>query len=93
VTYVDDLSQLSGQLVEPPAEFAVSADVWTAVRDWPTQLADRGGQIHTVCGRCDQSIMVMAKDGQAYSYAELDQDGLTLAHLIQRHEWTREGPR
>jgi len=90
----DDLSTLSGQLVEPKAAFAVPAEVWDSVRAWPVDHAVRDGQVHVVCGDCRQSVLaITGKDGTLYTYAELDQDGLLLAHLIQRHDWTREGPR
>lgn len=76
----------------PPAGFAVPAHVWALVDALPSGIETRGDQEHATCLQCDQSYAVMARAGVLYEYADGELDGLLLAHLIQAHHWTREGP-
>ncbi len=67
----------------PPAAFAVTDEVWAAVRDFHTHL-------HRLCGLCGQSINIVSCDDVEFRYSAAQLDGLVLAHLVQRHGWTRE---
>lgn len=85
--------------VVPPPEFAVPAPVWDAVRDWPTghratawtnPIFDDHDQYLT-CAVCDQAITIEVREGVPYRLAPEQVEGLTFAHLVQVHGWTREG--
>lgn len=88
-----ELAALSTERVVPVPEFAVTAQVWSGVRRWLTVLRTKLDQVDTVhrgCGLCGQSINVDSVKGVKYEYSSTELDGLVLAHLIQRHGWTRE---
>lgn len=73
------------------ADFAVTDTVWEAVRRWPTTLDTReDGTQERRCAVCSQSLYVTARKGHSYRYSGEQVDGLTFAHLAQRHGFTRE---
>lgn len=89
----DDLRALSGERVPLPIGFEIPESVWEGVRRWPLMYRAETDLIHKVCSLCDQSVMVISTPKGAYTYSDDAQDSLVLAHLIQAHDWTREGPR
>lgn len=97
----DTLSALSPDRIAPPTEIAVDPDVWRGARLWhtisrrDTTTSLQGKVTRRLCGLCGQSlnlVSVLDDDGveHPYMYGENELTGLTLAHLIQRHGWTRE---
>lgn len=84
--------RLASVRVQPKAEFAVPQHVWELVVLEPTLVETRGTAQHLVCALCGQSCAVLAQGGAPYRYAYGELAGLRLAHLIQAHQWTREGP-
>lgn len=94
--------QLSGLSEPPPDGMAVPDHVWPLVDAWPTYLRDEGtcgpgpdgfpGDVHQACSACHQSVRPVSKAGVAYGHSDEQVRGLKLAHLIQAHDWTREGP-
>lgn len=73
------------------ADFAVTDEVWQAVRAWPTTVDIRpDGTQERRCAVCAQSLYITARKGLSYHYTGEQVDGLTFAHLAQRHGFTRE---
>jgi hypothetical protein len=93
MTPVDDLRQVGGNRVAPKPEFAVAPHVlWAAANDGyllPNR-DEESGDWHHSCVMCGQSVAVMSTVMGQYRYTEEQLTGLTVAHLIQRHGWTRE---
>lgn len=89
------LAGLSEERVVPDPEFAVAQQVWDAVRLWETALRpahDVAGTVHHVCCACGQGIYPAWNARGRYSYTDEELDSLKLAHVIQRHGWSREAP-
>jgi hypothetical protein len=74
--------------VTPPAECAVPEHVWNAVDLW---LTYERSEVHQTCGLCGQTLFILNRNGDVYAYNRDQIRGVTLAHLIQAHRWTREG--
>jgi hypothetical protein len=82
------------QWVDLPAEFALAPVVVAGAQQWPLRVGMDEGEgrqaIHLRCGRCDQSILPLATPSGAYRVRITDMSASLLAHLQQRHGWTRE---
>jgi hypothetical protein len=96
--YTNDLRAVSEERVPLPDQFAISQDVLDAAQVWPTaarrridivcaQHIQRGGGQPGICG---QIVLPVSQDGELYEYTDEERQGLVLAHLMQRHGWTRE---
>lgn len=83
-----DLRDLeAGRRVRPPAAFAVAAQVWHAVRRVGDQLCVG---VWLCCPMCRQGIVETSFGGKPYGVPQDQFESQVLAHLIQRHDWTRE---
>lgn len=73
------------------AQFEISSHVRRAAARWPTyeRVSDYGHRVDAMCA-CEQSVAVLRRNGQDVHYDDDQIEGLVLAHLMQRHGWTRE---
>lgn len=89
------LKNLSTERVSFPHEMAVSDEVWAALAAirFPILVEENGTDTYYNCPECFQGIAPdrLGSKGM-YSYTEDELNGLKLAHMIQRHGWTRETP-
>lgn len=81
----DDLRGISDERVAPGPEFAVSDEVWRAVKYVILRPAS-----WLCCGLCRQGIVQTMWDHTSYATHDGEVDSLILMHMIQRHGWTRE---
>lgn len=87
-----ELAELGDARVALPAGFAIADEVRAAVGSWNMDLVTR---TDWVCAGCRQ-VVVPVRCGQGadwpadYRYTPEEAQGLVLAHLMQRHGWTRE---
>lgn len=72
-----------------PAVVAAAERQLLAVRP---EENDAGLHIFLTCADCDQSILPLAAPSGAYRVRITDITAQLLAHLQQRHGWTREVP-
>jgi hypothetical protein len=97
MSIVDDLRAVSGERTHLPEGFEIATEVRAAAMMWPltdqrridmvcNHQVDRGGH----AGRCGQVVLPVSRDGDLYEYTDEEREGLVLAHLMQRHGWTRE---
>lgn len=96
----------AAQPITPDVEFAISDAVRDAVREFrPMWVQDLlAGDVAGRCSvrtlsslsfkedpaACGQLIGWVVSEHRPYQYSDVQWDGLILAHLIQRHGWTRE---
>lgn len=97
-THSDDLRAVSEERTPLPSGFEIATEVRAAALTWPLQARRRtdmvcGAQVTrgTVPGICGQAVVPVSQDGELYEYTDEEREGLLLAHLMQRHGWTREG--
>lgn len=89
----EGLQAVSEERIRPDPAFAVSESVWAALRSWDTRTTpdpDRPGWAYRVCGECVQAVNTAWTPRGVYRYSAAELEGLLLAHLIQRHGWSRE---
>lgn len=84
-----NVKDLSEEKVTPPPEGQVTNDMLVAATQWPVKFDIR--HHHIRCIKCQQSIMSMGKNGQGYTTNNQTILGLTVMHMIQTHQFTREG--
>lgn len=73
--------------VVPDRDFAVVPEVLAAA----SQIADRlRVGVWLCCPLCRQGIVEQIWDGKRYEMPVEQFEALVLAHLVQRHHWTRE---
>jgi hypothetical protein len=67
----------------------IDPQVRIAAKVWPLRRAER---VDLLCDvrRCNQVVVPVRVGAEAYEYTDEEREGLVLAHLMQRHEWTRE---
>ncbi len=91
----EELKNLSEERVGFPREMAVTDRVWAALAriHFPVLVEENGLDFYYNCPECFQGIApeYLTSKGR-YSYTEDEMNGLKLAHMIQRHGWTRETP-
>ena len=79
-----------------PPGIALAPAVVAAAERWPIavrpELNDEGLHVFLTCADCDQSILPLAAPSGAYRVRITDVTAQLLAHLQQRHGWTREVP-
>lgn len=85
-------------------EFAIAPHVLAAAADWPVVIDDAAPVHYYRCGRCEQAIAPAGTTEPLPSWDDHHRAGLpgtyqydggqlhgqVLAHLMQRHGWTRE---
>lgn len=82
--------------VPPTPGFAIADHVLIAALRWPLRLGTNpdDGITRWICdgtATCYQGLIpVCARDGRQWHHHPEQAAGLTLAHLIQVHGWTRE---
>jgi hypothetical protein len=86
---VRDLAGLSEERTPLPEGFEIDPQVRYAAKVWPLRFAER---VDALCGygHCNQVVVPIRRDAESYEYTDEEREGLILAHLMQRHEWTRE---
>lgn len=77
--------------VKLPAAFQLAPAVTDAATRWPLEVRVEARTFLT-CGRCHQAILPLSTQGGAYGVRTADVSAQLLAHLQQRHGWTREAP-
>lgn len=91
-----------GEQVELPDNFKISALTHFAANGWPLKVElrslDKTVRCHLICddNRCGQSIYVLSIENidgsDSYLIRLKDIHSSVLRHMMQRHNWTREGP-
>jgi hypothetical protein len=82
-SYGPNSARVDGPPVPVHPDLAIAPEVITAARQWRVLL----NEPMIRCGVCLQCVLHVAGHG-TFSQEELDTS--LLAHLMQRHEWTRE---
>lgn len=79
-----------------PAGLAVAPAVLAAADVEPLavrlELNEHGAHVFLTHARCDQAIHALAAPAGAYRVPIADVRAQLVAHLMQRHGWTREAP-
>ena len=77
----------------PERDFAIREEVLTAAHGIVTSERTRVDEICLIWngGRvCGQVVIPVSVGREKYLYTDEERDALMLAHLMQRHGWTRE---
>jgi hypothetical protein len=96
---MSDVSKVpEDEWVPVPPEMSISQDVHDAAHNVPlkVRIDEVLRTAALVCDliECGQEILQLATSGGSYRIRTRDMTACLLAHLMQRHGWTRErGPR
>lgn len=71
-----------------PEDGDLGAAVLMAAMEWPVRIIGD----HLVCNKCGQGVLAMSQNGHGYHLTLAHVSMTIVAHMIQRHKWTREGP-
>lgn len=85
----ESMKSLSERRTTPPTDGQVTNQMLVAATQWPVRFDLKSG--HLRCMKCQQGILSMGKNGRGYQTTCQDIMGLVVMHMIQAHEFTREG--
>jgi hypothetical protein len=85
----EQMERLSEKRAEPPTDGQVTNQMLMAATQWPVRFDLK--HAHLRCMKCQQSILAMGKNGQGYQTTCQDIMGMVVMHMIQVHQYTREG--
>jgi hypothetical protein len=82
-------ADLSDEMVTMPEEGEVTNDMLLKASIWAVNFDNLNHHIR--CAGCRQSIMATGKNNHGYTTNVQTILGLVVMHMIQVHNWTREG--
>ena len=85
-------AKCSEEMVPVPPGMELHQVVTEQAQSWGLHLTERDGCHHVACGACGQSVLRLSRGG-VYRWTAAELISGTVSHMIQRHEWTREGLR
>jgi hypothetical protein len=88
-TMSDHPRDLSDEMAAMPEEGAVDNAMLLKASVWAVKFDNLNHHIR--CVGCQQSIMATGKNGRGYTTNIQTILGLVVMHMIQKHNWTREG--
>jgi hypothetical protein len=83
------MADLSEEKTEMPEDGAVTNAVLILASTWPVTFDLKNGNLR--CSRCRQSIIAIGRNGIGYMTNIQDIMGQVVMHMIQAHQYTREG--
>jgi hypothetical protein len=92
----EQLRELGDERVPLQPGFHINAHVLQQAAQWPLIWRDepatdqQPATVYYACQACEQAIAIARKGQGTYQYGTEEFAGLVLAHLMQRHRWTRE---
>jgi hypothetical protein len=82
-------ADLSDEMAEMPEDGAVTNEMLLKASEWAVNFDNLNHHIR--CAGCRQSIMATGKNNRGYTTNVQTILGLVTMHMIQAHNWTREG--
>lgn len=59
-------------------------------REWPLRIVPKENGNHLVCAVCEQTLLPVSYQGQAYTFTGNTTLAATVSHLRNFHRWTEE---